>query len=388
MRAAVNQVVATTRDSGPLWAGSLILDRLLPYPVLRMWPPVQVGAEDLKRQLLAILRAWGMSQEHSDVTASHMVETDLRGVHSHGSGMLRHYHRALLAGAITPTPTIAASARDGSTATVDGGGGLGHVPARAAMELAIEISRETGIGAVAVRNSGHFGAAGNYALMAAEADCVGIVMSDTLLPAVVPTHGAAPMLGTNPIAFAAPASSNDPFVLDMATTTASHGKIVTAWRRGRRIPSGWAIDARGRPVRNARKAAEGRRLTPLGSSPSLGSYKGYGLAAAVEILSTLLAGRGGAPGLGHEKPRVGHFMLALDPARFRPAGEFGRDLDALIDSLRAARPLDPRRPVRVPGDPERAAASVGAREGMPMSRSVIEDIRAVARASGVPFELA
>ena len=77
----------------------------------------------------------------------------------------------------------------------------------------------------------------------------------------------------------------------------------------------------------------------------------------VEILSGLLAGRQGRPGLGHERPRVGHFFLAIDPARFRPAGEFGGDLDAMIGSLRAAEPLDPARPVRVPGDPERAAAS-------------------------------
>ena len=388
MRSALKQAVQTARDSGPRWAGSLILDRVLPYPVLGLWPEVPVRAEDLRRQLEAILRAWGMSAEHAEVTAAHMVETDLRGIDSHGSGMLRHYHRALLGGAITMTPAIEVAARDGSTAVVDGGGGLGHVPARVAMELAVEICRATGVGAVAVRNSGHFGAAGMYALMAAEAGCIGMVTSDTLIPAVVPTLGAAPMLGTNPIAFAAPAAANDPFLLDMATTTAARGKIVTAWRRGRRIPAGWAVDPRGRPVRNARKAFEGRRLTPLGSNPSLGSYKGYGLAAVVEVLSTLLAGREGPRGLGSEKPRAGHFVLAVDPARFRPAGDFGGDLDAMIDSLRATEPLDPGRPVRVPGDPERATASQRGRTGIPMSRGVIEDIRAVARASGVPFELA
>ena len=386
--AAVKQVLATVRDSGPLWTASLILDRILPYPVLGLWPAVPVRAEDLERQLHATLHAWGMSADHAEITAAHMVETDLRGVDSHGSGMLRSYHRALVAGSITMSPAIEVAGRDGSTAVVDGGGGLGHVPARAAMELAIEICRDAGVGAVAVRNSGHFGAAGMYALMAAEAGCIGIVTSDTLTPTLVPTFGTAAMLGTNPIAFAAPAAANDPFALDMATTTSSRGKVVTAWRRGRRIPEGWALDPRGRPVRNARKAFEDRRLTPLGSKPSLGSYKGYGLAAVVEILSTLLAGRDGAAGLGRDKPRVGHFFLALDPARFRPPGEFEGDLDAMIDSLRATEPIDPGRPVRVPGDPERAAATERRRSGIPMSRGVIEDIRAVARASGVPFELA
>jgi LDH2 family malate/lactate/ureidoglycolate dehydrogenase len=388
VRAAVNQVVRTARDSGPLWTGALILDRVVPYPVLGLWPEIAVRPEDLNRQLDAILRAWGMPGEHAAITASHMVDTDLRGIDSHGSAMLRSYHRALVAGSITTTPAIEVAGRNGSTAVVDGGGGLGHVPAQTGMRLALEICRDTGVGAVAVRNSGHFGAAGVYALMAAEAGCIGIVTSDVVGPAVVPTHGAAAMLGTNPIAFAAPAAANSAFVLDMATSTASHGKVATAWRRGRRIPAGWAIDPRGRPVRNARRAVEDGRLTPLGSTPSLGSYKGYGLAAVVEILSALLAGREGPAGFGTEKARVGHFFLALDPARFRPAGEFGGDLDAMIESLRATEPLDPGRPVMVPGDPERAAASERARSGIPMSRSVLEDIRAVARASGVPFELA
>ena len=130
MRAAVNQVVSTARDSGPLWAGSLVLDRVLPWPVLGLWPPVSVDAERLERQLDAILRAWGMPAEHAELTAANMVETDLRGVDSHGSGMLRHYHRALLAHSITMAPAIEVAARDGSTAVIDGGGGLGHVPAR------------------------------------------------------------------------------------------------------------------------------------------------------------------------------------------------------------------------------------------------------------------
>jgi LDH2 family malate/lactate/ureidoglycolate dehydrogenase len=158
------------------------------------------------------------------------------------------------------------------------------------------------------------------------------------------------------------------------------GKIVTAWRRGRRIPAGWAVDASGKPVRDGRRAFEARRLTPLGSTAALGSYKGYGLAAAVEILSAMFA--------GGDDGRVGHFFMAIDPARFRAVGELEADVAALATSLRASEPLDPARPVQVPGDPERATEAERRRRGIPLARSVIEDIRSVARASGVAFELA
>src|SRR5262249_11507171 len=138
--------------------------------------------------------------------------------------------------------------------------------------------------------------------------------------------------------------------LDMATSTASLGKLVMAWRKSRAIPAGWALDRRGRAVTDGRLGYEGRRLTPLGSSAVLGSHKGYGLGTAVAILSSVLSGDRSAA-----SANVGHFFLVIDPARFREPGQFGADLDVLLDSLRASAPIDRRRPVLVAGDPEDAA---------------------------------
>jgi LDH2 family malate/lactate/ureidoglycolate dehydrogenase len=124
-------------------------------------------------------------------------------------------------------------------------------------------------------------------------------------------------------------------------------------------------------------------LTPLGGAPETGSYKGYGLALAVEILSAAL------PGLAARDGRrvVGHFFLALDPSRFREEGGFASDLDELIDSLRGAAPADPRQPVLIPGDPEEQVLAERSAHGVPLSRGVFEDIRGVAIASGAPFVL-
>jgi LDH2 family malate/lactate/ureidoglycolate dehydrogenase len=370
-------VADTVRASGPRWTATLVADRVLPLGVLRLWPEWRVEPDALAGQLRAVLRAWGMGDPQVETTVRHVLYADLHGVDSHGCAMLLHYQRGVAAGTFDAAAVPEVVRETDTTALVDGGGGLGHVAADTAMRLAVDKCRSAGLAAVAVRNSGHFGAAGSYASLATDAGLIGMVTTTTDLPAVVPTHGAEPMLGTNAIAFAAPARRNRPFLLDIATSTASLGRAVTAWRRGRRIPPGWAMDERGRAVTNGRVAAEGRRLTPLGSTHALGSHKGYGLAAAAAVLSSVLPG----------SERVGHFCLALDPARFRELAAFEGDLDVLLDSLRASAPLDPRRPVRVAGDPERAAHAERTRTGIPLPRAVVEDIRAVTRSAGVPFTL-
>jgi LDH2 family malate/lactate/ureidoglycolate dehydrogenase len=388
-RAALERALELVRDSGPLWAASLVADRFLPGGgrALRAWPERRIPADVLASQVEAILLAWGMSPSHASITAAHVLWADLHGIDSHGCSMLRAYHRDLASGALDPKASVTVVREGPTTALLDGGAGLGHVPADTAMKLAIAKGREAGLGAVSVRRSGHYGAAGCYAAMAAREGLLGFATTNTRAPAVVPTFGAEARLGTNPIALAAPASRNRPFLLDMATSTASVGRLGVAWRRGRRLPAGWAVDPRGRPETSPRRAIRERRLTPLGSSPELGSHKGYGLAVAMEILSSALGGARATSAPADAEGGVGHFFLVLDPRRFREPGEFEGDLDRLLDALRACPPLDPREPVRVAGDPEYATRAERESAGIPLSRAVLEDLRAVARASGAPFLL-
>jgi len=301
--------------------------------------------------------------------------------------MLVHYDRARLAGRLNVTPSIGVVRESESTALINGGSGLGHIPAHTAMTLAVAKSRATGAAAVGVRNSGHFGAAGAYADLAAAEGCLGFVTSSADLPALVPTRARKAMLGTNPIAFAAPGRRNRPLLLDMATTTVSLGKIVDAWRRGRSIPPGWAVDATGAPATGARRAYDDRLLTPLGGSPELGSHKGYGLAVMAEALSSILTGMNTWREPPYAQRAVGHFFLALDPGRFRGDDDFGAELDTMLDALRATEPLDPAEPVLVAGDPEYAAEAEREGSGVPLTRRVVEDLRALASAAGVPFVL-
>ncbi|MBM3570801.1 MAG: Ldh family oxidoreductase [Alphaproteobacteria bacterium] len=334
-----------------------------------------------------------MPAENVAITVHAMVETDLRGIDSHGAGMMPSYELWLRQGRITMTPDIRVIKDLPAAALIDAGGGLGHVAAVRATNLAADKAMASGVGLVAVRRSDHFGAAGHYALLAAARGMIGMAMTAGASVFTVPTFGRAPRLSTNPIAFAAPAARNRPFCLDMATSAVAFGKINIARRAGRPIPLGWALDPSGQPTTDAQMAFDAMRLVPLGGDRDHGSHKGYGLALMIRILSTTFSGTPPVgpeltvPGAALPPGRTGHFFLAIDPNLFRDEGGFEADLDDLLDFMRATPPTDPARPVMVAGDPEDAAYGERSRTGIPVSATLFEELRAVARNAKVEFVL-
>lgn len=352
----------------------------------------RVPAELLGRQIDGVLEGWGMPPDQRAVTVRLLLEADLRGIDSHGVYMLPLYDEFRRDGRLVLAPEVKVVRRSAVTALIDGGGGLGHYPGHLAMQLAIEQCAAAGLGAVAVRNSNHYGAAGVYALMATAKDFIGLSTSAVYRPGVVPTFAAEPLLGTNPIAFAAPARRNPPFCLDMATSTVAIGKLKLAALNGAPIPEGWANDDKGQPVTDPEVGLRYRYLTPLGGTPRMSSHKGYGLGAMVEILSTLIAGAWYAPTRTARHPdaqhyNVGQFFLALDPNAFRDDEGFADDMDDLLDRLHGAQRADPSQPVLVAGDPEEAARADRSKNGIPISPTLAEVIRDIAGACGAPFLL-
>ncbi len=351
-----------------------------------------VPSQLLGRQLLAIFEAWGMKGEQVGITARMLVTADLRGIDSHGIALLPLYDEFRRTGKLTLNPEIKTVRETPATALLDGGGGLGHYPSFKAMNLAIEKCAVCGVGSVAVRNSNHYGAAGVYALLAAERGFIGVSTTAVWRPTVVPTFGSEPVFGTNPIAFAAPAGRHSPFCLDMATSTVALGKIKLAAMHHKQIRPGWAVDKEGKRLADPDEALKHGRMTPLGGIPEMGSHKGYGLAAMVEILSTLLPGAVFATTRTRRHPdseryNVGHFFLALNPRAFRDQGEFETDLDDLIETLRASKPVDKNQPVMVAGDPELACFAERSRNGIPIPAALAAQVRNIAEESGAPYLL-
>ncbi|MBM3564508.1 MAG: Ldh family oxidoreductase [Alphaproteobacteria bacterium] len=361
---------------------------------------VRVSAETLSRQVEAILAAWGMLAEPARVTTERLIEADLRGIDSHGIAMLPLYDEFRRDGRLVFRPEIRVVREAAVTALWDAGGGLGHYPSTLATDMAIKKAKASGVAVVAVRNSNHYGAAGVYVERMALAGLIGLSGTNVHRPAIVPTFGAEPMFGTNPIAFAAPTRRNRPFVLDMATSTAAIGKFKMALMHGKPVPEGWAVDEDGGPLTDPARALALRLLTPLGGSRELGSHKGYGLAAMIEILSAILPGAIATPlrnrphGPSRPTPNadnrfdVGHFFAAIDPAAFREPGEFEADMDDAMDALRATRPADPAQPVLVAGDPEYAAIAERREKGIPVPVPLVDSLRTLAEGAGAPFVLA
>src|ERR1044071_9323029 len=313
--------------------------------------------ETHRAQLKAILLAWGMPEDSAEATADILSWADLHGVDSHGMSMIPGYDRLRRAGRANMKAQPRIIKETPVSALVDGDGGLGHVPARFAMQVAIDKAKAIGMAIVAVRNSAHFGATGYYTLMAAEAGLIGIACTSASSIQVAPTFGKEAKLGTDPWSFAAPTTDGHPFLLDMATTTVAAGRIRNKANEGLQCPPGWVLDSEGRPSTDPLVAKEkGGFLTSLGGSPENSSYKGYGLAAMVNILASCLSGATLITAPEHnKKPQgmdIGHFFMAINPTLFRAADEFQSDVARFCNDLRATKPVDPAQPVMVAGDPQ------------------------------------
>lgn len=345
-----------------------------------------------RAQLKAILLAWEMSEDNAEATADVLSWADLHGVDSHGISMIPGYDNLRRTGRANMKAQPRIVKETPISALVDGGGGLGHVPARFATQVAIDKAKRSGMAIAAVRNSAHFGATGYFTLMAAKEGLIGMACTSASGIQVAPTFGKQAKLGTDPWSFAAPTTDGRPFLLDMATTTVAAGRIRNKANEGLACPPGWVLDKDGLPSTDPLVAREkGGFLTSLGGSPENSSYKGYGLSAMVNILGSCLSGATLITDPLHtKKPQgmdIGHCFIVIDPGLFREREEFTADVTRFCNELRATKPVDPSQPVMVAGDPQWNNAAKRMREGIPVGAGLIEQVREIAAACGAPWLL-
>jgi LDH2 family malate/lactate/ureidoglycolate dehydrogenase len=348
--------------------------------------------ETHRAQLRAILLAWGMAEDNAEITSEILSWADLHGVDSHGMSMIPGYDGLRRSGRAKMDARPEIVRETPVSALVDGGGGLGHVPAHFAMSVAIAKARAVGMAIATTRNSAHFGAAGYYSLMAARQGLIGMSCTSASGIQVAPTFGKQARLGTDPWSFAAPSADGVPFLLDMATTTVAAGRIRNKANEGLPTPDGWVLDADGNPSNDPLVAKQkGGFLTSLGGSPENSSYKGYGLATMVNILASCLSGATLITDPMHtKKPQgmdIGHFFMAIDPSIMRPSDDFQSDVARFLGDLRATTPIDPARPVMVAGDPQWKYAEARMRDGIPVGHGLLNQVRQIAQAAAAPWLL-
>lgn len=360
---------------------------------------IRVLAEHLKRFVGAVMEKVGVPPDDAEIVAVVLIASDLRGIESHGVSRLKIYYDWIKKGIISPIPRWKVVREGPTTAVVDGGFSLGHVVSYHAMALAIRKAREYELGAVAVRNSSHFGIAGYYPLMVAREGLIGIAFTNARL-SVTPTFGVQPELGTNPIAFAASTDEELPFLLDAATSIAQRGKIEVLAREGKPAPEGWVTDQKGSPVTETAAILKGLltdecALLPLGGQgEEMGGHKGYGLSPMVEILSAALQGGAFLQSLsGFDaagKPqhhRLGHFFLALNIESFLSLAEFRRTTGRILRELRASARAPGAQRIYTAGEKGYLREQDRRKEGIPLTSALVQELKAIQRELALPAEL-
>lgn len=331
-------------------------------------PGTLVSTEKLKELVIKKFKEVGVPKEHAFTVADVLVHADLRGVHSHGVLRTEHYVNRIKAGGLNIHPSFKKELTGPSSAKFDGDNGLGHIVGKESMNVAIDMGKEYGIGVVISYNSSHCGALSYYVKQAAEANMIGIAMTQTD-KVVVPFGGKEKFFGTNPIAYGIPAKQHKPVILDMATSNVAFGKVLHARETGTEIPESWGVDKQGRPSTDPNKV---EALLPFAGP------KGYGLGMVVDIFSGLLAGAAFGP---HVKPmyeklnemrKLGHFFMVINPSHFTDVDSFLGYMDQLINELHEAPSVKDFGQVMVPGEPEQLKEEERLINGIPVAESIYQ----------------
>lgn len=360
-------------------------------------PAVEVFPIERLREFSTRVLEWcGVPDEDARLAADVLATADLRGIDTHGVARLAQYVEMFQRGWINPRPEVRVVRETPSTATVDGDNGLGLVVGPRANRVAMDKADAVGSGSVAVNNSNHFGIGEYYALQGLPRDMIVWAMTNSP-PQVAPLWGAEKMLGTNPMAIAFPGGEEPAVVIDVTTSAMAFGKVEHAARKGERIPEGCAVDRDGRMTTDPREMLNGGALLPLGGDFQHGGHKGYCMATMVDMLSAVLSGANWGPypppfpadlpappryvGRG-----VGHFFLALRIDGFIDPDEFKRQVDDWVRTIRGTRPAVGTPGPVIPGEPNRRAEEKRRVDGVPVILPVVEQLRRLSAAAGVPFD--
>jgi LDH2 family malate/lactate/ureidoglycolate dehydrogenase len=350
---------------------------------------IHVPVEIIQQFITKVFEAVGVPDEDARICADVLIASDLRGIESHGIQRLKAYYDRIQAGVQVTRTQIEIVKETETTAVIDGHHGMGQVIAYQAMTLAIQKAKRYGLGGVAVRHGNHFGIAGYYPLMAAKEGLMGFAVTNAR-PAIAPTFGTEPMLGTNPIAFAAPSDMPYPFCYDGATSIAQRGKVEVAARIDKPLAPGLVIDAEGNPATNAKKVLDDlgkdqAALLPLGGAgEEFGGHKGFGLSTMVEILSASL-GEGmylkdllGVAPDGSRRPfMIGHFFLAIDIEHFVPMEVSRCITGGIMRALQESRKAPGHDKIYVAGEKEYAMEKRRREQGIPINANLLQELRTI-----------
>jgi len=344
-----------------------------------------------------VFKKIGFHEDDASIISDVLIAAELRGIPSHGIIRIPDYIRLVECNRLNPKANISITKETIATAVIDADKAAGMVAADKAMKLTIQKAQKTGVAITVVNNSNHYGIAGYYAMQALKHNMIGISLTNAN-PSVAPTRSIENLLGTNPIAVAIPAGNYEPFVLDMATTPVARGKIAVYEKKQEMIPYGWVQDKDGNPTNDPSEIKRGGCLVPLGGDELHSSYKGYGLAAVVDILSGILSGScfgPWVPPIAAYMPLIetkygkgtGHFFCAINIEAFRDINEFKNEMDVFINKLKSSKTANENLKVLIPGEPEKHYEKKYIEEGIPAIEAVDTELKKIADHLGINYDV-
>lgn len=355
---------------------------------------VYVDAHTLESFMRDVFIGLGVPKKDAGIIANVLITSDLRGIESHGIQRCKMYYDRIKEGIYEAKTKVDIIKEGPVTALLDGNCGMGHVIAYKAMKMAIEKAKKYGLGAVAVRNSTHFGIAGYYSLMAIKEGMIGLVTTNAR-PSIPPTFGSEPMLGTNPLTFGAPTDEEFPYLLDCATSIIQRGKVEVYARIDKPLPKNTVIDDNGEFMTDPNEVLEQMlekraSLLPLGGKgEDTAGYKGYGYATVVELLSAALQeGIYLRDTLGiveneQKRLKVGHFFLAINLDNFIGIKSFEKTAGNIMRELRGSRKIPGEQRIYTAGEKEYSAEVDKKKTGIPLNKSLQKDIKTMQNELGL-----
>jgi LDH2 family malate/lactate/ureidoglycolate dehydrogenase len=337
-----------------------------------------IDFETMESFITDVFKGLGVPEEDAKICAEVLITADKRGIDSHGVNRLKPtYYDRIRAGLQLPITDFQIIKEGPTTAVVDGHRGMGHVIAKKAMGLCIDKAKNYGMGMVVVRNSTHYGIAGYYLMMAADAGMIGVTGTNAR-PSVAPTFGRENMLGTNPLAFGFPTDEEFPFILDCATSITQRGKIELYARINKRIPEGLVIREDGEFLTDPNEILDALPLgkvsfLPLGGiGEDTGGHKGYGYSTVVEVLSAAL--QSGVFLKSITGVNLGHFFIAIDISAFTELESFKRDAGLILRGLRESKRLKGQDRIYTAGEREYLTWNKRKKNGVPLNKSLLNEI--------------
>lgn len=339
-----------------------------------------ISYEQERRLCKALLTGRGMNDKDAEILAESVAYSDFTGIYSHGLSRFANYLDRFDNGAYNLNANIQAAADLGSTVAYDCDDGCGVVAVHHVYEMMKERVKEHGIVIATGNRASNLGCGAFFGRRAAKDDLIMLLCCNTTR-CVAPFGGADSVLGTNPIIVAAPANEELPLVLDISTTNVAFGKVQAYAREGKELPSGWALDAAGRPTTDARAA---KTVLPIAGP------KGYGLAVMIEMFSALLARAGYGSDVGFaskgQHENTGFAMILIDPARFRPIDEFKVGVDGYIRSIKSGTKAEGVKEIFLPGEIEMRKFEQFLETGYEVSEALQKELTGYAVRFGVAHE--